>query len=100
MHFVDPIDAFPGVVVIAAPHMDDEVLACGGTIARLPQKKQIHCVYATDGSKSPVPPCSWLGSAAPDLSSIRMQEARMSGSVLGIPQENLHFLQFPDGKLA
>jgi hypothetical protein len=35
--------------------MDDEALACGGLIAKLPQKERIHIVYATDGMKSPAP---------------------------------------------
>ena len=27
---------FPGTILIVAPHMDDEALACGGLIAKLP----------------------------------------------------------------
>jgi LmbE family N-acetylglucosaminyl deacetylase len=97
--WVDPLQAFDGTVVIAAPHMDDEVLACGGTIARLPDKEQIHCVYATDGSKSPVPILRWLGSTVSDLVDIRMREAKRAMAILGVPEKNLHFLQFPDGRL-
>jgi LmbE family N-acetylglucosaminyl deacetylase len=95
----DPAELFQGVVAVIAPHMDDEVLACGGTIARIPQKERIHLIYATDGSQSPVPAVRWSGSASPDLSAIRMSEARAALDVLGVPIDNIHFLNFPDAKL-
>jgi N-acetylglucosamine malate deacetylase 1 len=98
--FVDPVEIFRGVVVIAAPHMDDELLACGGTIASLPDKQRVHCVYATDGSKSPAPLFPWRGSIAPDLAATRSREAKNAMGMLGVPEGNLHFLQFPDGKLS
>jgi len=95
----DPVDLFHGVVAIIAPHMDDEVLACGGTIARMPQKERVHLVYATDGSQSPVPPSRRVGVAAPELSVIRRREAWAALDILGVPDGNLHFLGFPDGQL-
>jgi hypothetical protein len=36
---IDPAELFQGTVAIIAPHMNDEILACGGTIARLPHKE-------------------------------------------------------------
>lgn len=95
----DPASLFDGVILVAAPHMDDEVLACGGMIARLPRKDRIHLVYATDGARSPVPLYPWMGKAAPDLAQIRMQEAREAMAVLGVPEENLRFLGLEDGRL-
>jgi LmbE family N-acetylglucosaminyl deacetylase len=99
MVFVDPAALFEGDLVFAAPHMDDEVLACGGTIARLPEKQRLHVVYATDGAKSPVPPFAWMGRGAADLPRIRREEARSALEILGIPEQNTHFLEFPDGEL-
>ena len=99
MPFVDPAEVFRGVMVVAAPHMDDEVLACGGTIARLPVKERIQFIYATDGSQSPVPMFPRTRPSAPDLASIRKQEAKAALQVLGIPEDNLHFLDLPDGQL-
>lgn len=93
---IDPNQAFKGVILIAAPHMDDEVLACGGTIARLGQKGQIHVAYATDGTKSPAPLHPRLGLAEPGLHSIRKQEARAALNVLGLSETNIHFMEFPD----
>lgn len=95
----EPAVLFNGIILVAAPHMDDEVLACGGTIARLPQKGRIHLVYAADGARSPVPLYPWMGKPAPDLAQIRMQEAREAMAVLGVPENNLRFLGLEDGQL-
>lgn len=95
--FADPAELFSGTIMLVAPHMDDEVLACGGTIARLPDKQRIHLVYATDGTRSPGFP--WRNVTSPELRGIRMAEARMALRVLGVPQENLHFLDFPEARL-
>jgi len=97
--FADPVKEFEGVVVITAPHMDDEVLACGGTIAQLPQKNRIHLIYATDGSRSPAPALPIVDSASPDLGLMRMQESKAALQILGVPEENLHFLGFPEARL-
>jgi LmbE family N-acetylglucosaminyl deacetylase len=99
MMLVDPIKVFQGVIVIAVPHMDDGVLACGGTIAKLPQKKRIHVVYATDGMRAPAPILPWRDAVSPDLGMVRMQEARAAMGYLGIPEENIHFLSLPEDRL-
>jgi LmbE family N-acetylglucosaminyl deacetylase len=97
--FTDPAQLFPGTIVIVAPHMDDEVLACGGTIARLPDRARVHLVYATDGTRSYTPVVPWLDTTSPELSSVRRVEARSALETLGVSPNNLHFLDFPDGKL-
>ncbi len=79
--------------------MDDEVLACGGTLAQLPQKEQIHVVYATDGMASPAPVLPGRDLISPDLGAVRMAEARAALKLFGIPPENLHFLGLPEGQL-
>lgn len=91
---------FGKVIVVVAPHIDDGVLACGGTIAQITDKEKIHFVYATDSSKSPIP--AFLSSNKPDrnLSSIRMKEAKVALTKLGIVASNIHFLGFPDGQLS
>lgn len=97
---MDPARVFPGKLLIVAPHMDDEVLACGGTIACLPQKDRIHVLYATDGSRSPTPRFRWQAPVTGDLATIRRQEAMAALGELGVPGENLYFLSLPDGRLA
>ena len=98
--FVDPAQLFPGTIVIVAPHMDDEVLACGGTIARLPDRSRIHLIYATDGSRSYTPVVPWLDATSRELSSVRRAEANSALETLGVSPDNLYFLDFPDGRLA
>ena len=91
-----PSELFQGRLMVAAPHMDDEALACGGTLAGLADKTRLEVVYATDGTRSPVPP----GKAArPELAAIRQEEARAAMAQLGIEAGSLHFLGLPDGRL-
>jgi LmbE family N-acetylglucosaminyl deacetylase len=97
--FADPAQLFPGTILIIAPHMDDEVLACGGTIARLPHPGRVHVVYATDGARSYTPVVPWMDSTSPALSSARRAESRSALERLGVSPGNLHFLDFPDGQL-
>jgi LmbE family N-acetylglucosaminyl deacetylase len=99
MTLIDPAEVFQGVVLITIPHMDDGVLACGGTIAKLPNKEQVHLIYATDGMRSPAPVLPWCDSISPDLGEVRATEARAAMRYLGVPQENIHFLSLPDGRL-
>lgn len=87
------------MIVIVAPHMDDEALACGGLIARLPYKNRIHVIYATDGMKSPAPIIAGRDQVSPNLGSIRQQESVAAMRVLGITKQNMHFLCLPEAKL-
>lgn len=90
--------ALSGRLVIVAPHMDDEALACGGLIAKLHQKERIHLIYATDGMRSPAPIMAGDGISA-DLGKIRMRESVEAMKVLGVPEGNLHFLCLPEAEL-
>jgi LmbE family N-acetylglucosaminyl deacetylase len=96
---VDPNEAFQGTVLIVAPHMDDEALACGGLIARLSMKERIHIIYATDGMKSPAPVLPRFDSISPELGEARVQESIQAMKFLGVPEENLHFLRLPEAGL-
>jgi LmbE family N-acetylglucosaminyl deacetylase len=96
---MEPGDLLPGVTVIVVPHMDDGVLACGGTIAQIPHKKNVHIVYATDGRRSPAPLLPWRDSVPVDLADVRAKEAKEAMGLLGIPKKNIHFLNLPDGRL-
>lgn len=89
-----------GTTLIFAPHMDDAVLGCGGTLAKLPAAENVHIVYATDGSRSPVPNSLRRAKSSPELRTIRAREAQKALSILGVPEQNLHFLDFPDGSLS
>src|SRR5215204_3824066 len=95
---INPVEFLPGKLVVVAPHMDDELLACGGAMALLPQKENIHVIYATDGMKSPSPilPHDRI---SPDLGEVRRRESLAAMGQLGVPGENLHFLQLPEAEL-
>jgi LmbE family N-acetylglucosaminyl deacetylase len=88
-----------GKIVIVAPHMDDEALACGGLIAQLPYKDGVHIIYATDGMKSPAPIIPAHDRISPDLGKTRMQESIEAMKLLGVPEPNLHFLCLPEAEL-
>jgi LmbE family N-acetylglucosaminyl deacetylase len=99
MEYADPHKVFDGIIMLIAPHMDDEVLACGGTMAALGDKQRIHVIYATDGSRSPIPDWPWAGSVSAELVRIRMAEAKAALRILEVPVGNAVFLGLPDGKL-
>jgi LmbE family N-acetylglucosaminyl deacetylase len=99
MSGVDPNSSFQGTILILAPHMDDEALACGGLIARLSHKERIHIIYATDGMKSPAPILPGIDSISPDLGEVRVQESIGAMKFLGVPEQNLQFLRLPEANL-
>lgn len=90
-----------GKVVVLAPHMDDETLGCGGTIARHVQAgAQVTVVFLTDGRYGR----SYAGmtEAERDLRQtefigIRKSEAQCAGGVLGV--QSLLFLDAEDLRL-
>jgi LmbE family N-acetylglucosaminyl deacetylase len=100
---VRPVDAdgfFAGSGLLLAPHFDDEVLACGGTLALLPQKGRWHVAYATDGRRAPEPIFPWADKITVDLAAVRRDESVAAMTCLGIPAANLHFLDLPEGRLS
>jgi LmbE family N-acetylglucosaminyl deacetylase len=92
-------DALTGTLLIVAPHMDDEVLACGGLIASRPDPGKVHVVYATDGTKSPSPVVPWDDAVGSDLGQLRRRESTTAMALLGVPERNLHFLGLPEDQL-
>ena len=77
-----------GRILVFAPHPDDEVLGCGGTLALLRQKKcEIKVIFVTDGGGA--------GSLDVEAPAIRRKEAIESLAVFGI--DDLEFLDEPDG---
>lgn len=87
-----------GTFVILAPHPDDEVLGCGGLIARLcAEGNPPYVVIMTGGGGS------LRGHS--DMPENEVIEARRkltlaSARELGLPKENIHFLDFVDGSIA
>lgn len=83
-----PLDHY-GRVLVVAPHPDDEVLGCGGTMARMVDAGlDVHVVVVTSGK----PPAY----SAESVARVR-DEARRSHEFLGIAAT--HFLDFPAAAL-
>lgn len=81
--------------VVIAPHQDDEVLGCGGTICLLRQlDTPVHIVFLTDGStshKKLYPPEA--------MAAQRKKEAIGAARAMGIPSNHVHFLGGGEEKL-
>lgn len=92
-------DILSSRLLIIAPHMDDEVLGCGGTMLLHRSKEQVHCLYVTAGERSPSPLLPWQGRANQDLPQLREQEAYNALAHIGIPKDNATFMRFADGRL-
>jgi N-acetylglucosamine malate deacetylase 1 len=90
-----------GKIVVLAPHMDDETLGCGGTIARHVQAgAQVTVIFLTDGRHG----ASYAGMTGPERDrrqketiDIRKREAQRAGKVLGV--QSIMFLDAEDMRL-
>lgn len=79
-------------VLVFAPHPDDEVLGCGGTLALLRAKNcAVRVVVVTDGAAGD--PHNY---AAGDVVQVRQQETRAALKLIGV--EDVFFWSEPDGK--
>jgi LmbE family N-acetylglucosaminyl deacetylase len=79
--------------IVLAPHMDDEVLGCGGTIARhAAAGSDIAVVFLTDGRLA-----GRHDQRPEEIVSVRKAEARCAAHILGI--RTLIFLDAEDGRL-
>lgn len=91
-------------VLVLAPHSDDEVIGCGGTMAQHVQAgAQVHVIFLTDGRWgdgtlfSPHLSATERQQRQHALIATRKDEARAAAQVLGV--QHLHFLDLPDGAL-
>lgn len=77
-------------VMIFAPHPDDDIIACGGSIARHVQKGDlVSVIYISSGEAGS------LSYPPEDLANLREEEARQAAARLGV--FDLIFLRNPDG---
>lgn len=83
-------------ILLFTPHPDDDTFCCAGTLALLAKRQnKIHIVIYTNDDK---------GSYDPDMTSerlarIRKAEEEEACRIVGIPQQNIQWLQFHDGML-
>jgi LmbE family N-acetylglucosaminyl deacetylase len=77
----------PSSILVMAPHPDDDILTSAGVIRRAVQRgDQVHVVYLTNGDLS-----------GTSVGETRQVEAVNSQAVLGLGEDNLMFLGYPDG---
>lgn len=84
-----------GRALFIAPHPDDEVLGCGGTIAKLTAADhEVWISYLTSGEQGSgdIP--------AAELGVLREREARAAAAVLGVDPGHLTFLRISDGGIS
>lgn len=87
-----------GRVLIVAPHPDDEVIGCGGLTSRLvAEGRTPHIVILTGGEGSHRGCCS---TPASEIVKARRGLTCKSLSILGVPQEFVHELDFMDGSVS
>jgi LmbE family N-acetylglucosaminyl deacetylase len=92
-------------VLVLAPHMDDEVLGCGGTLRRhVLTGAEVTAVYMTDGCKGNPDlyhsglPQAVITEKELALSATRKDESARAAKILGI--QELIFLDNPEAQLA
>lgn len=89
-----PID--DGRTIVFAPHQDDETLGCGGLIAlKCQQQAPLRVVFLTDGRQS-----HGRHAGGAHLNDVRREEAATALSILGVGEDQIDFLDLPDGGLA
>ncbi len=83
-------------ILLFTPHPDDDTFCCAGTLALLAKRhNNIHIFIYTNDDK---------GSYDPEMTSerlarIRSAEEEEACRIIGIPKQNIHWLQFHDGML-
>jgi len=90
-----------GGIIIFAPHPDDEVLGCGGTIARkIKEGDDVVVIFMTDGSNSHLHEFGIASKPSPqELRIIRKEEAIKANGILGVKAKNLVFFGIEDRTL-
>lgn len=86
-----------GRVLVMAPHPDDEVFGCGGLIATLCAEGHApHVVVLTGGGGSHRGCCP---TPETEIVKARRELTRRAMTLLGLPDGNLHQLDFTDGSI-
>jgi len=88
----DEVDA--SRILVLAPHPDDEIIGCGGTLLRLREiDASIHVLYLTDGRQA----AALQDVASDDRAAVRRHEAERVARRMGF--SDVRFWATPDGHL-
>jgi LmbE family N-acetylglucosaminyl deacetylase len=81
-------------IVVLAPHQDDETLGCGGLLSAASEAGlKPRVIYLSDGGASHRNSPTWTSG---DLATVRRKEALAALRVLGVPEDQVEFLDWPD----
>lgn len=89
--------ALPESALIVAPHPDDETIGCGGLIARLCAEGQPPNVVVMTGGGGSLRGYSDMPES--EVIKARRNLTLISAKALGLPEDNIHFLDFVDGHI-
>ena len=95
-------------IVIFAPHPDDEIMGCGGSILKwIDEGHEVHIIYITDNRamfveghvndqllEEEVKP--YVNLSEDEIAIIGLQEAQNAAQALGLVPENIHLLKIHD----
>ena len=85
-------------IVVLAPHMDDEVIGCGGTLARhIACGSHVTVVFLTDGRGGGGGAAGNAAAGETSIAATRKHEAKLALAELGIT--HIVFLDAEDGRL-
>jgi len=95
-------------IVIFAPHPDDEIFGCGGSMLKwIEQGHEVHIIFVTDNRAL----ISWgikqnqiieekikdyIDLSDDEIASIALKEAEDAAKAYGIPSQNVHLFKFHD----
>jgi len=83
-------------ILLFTPHPDDDTFCCAGTLALLAKRENnIHIVIYTNDDKGSYD----TEMTSERLARIRKAEEEEASRLVGIPKQNIHWLQFHDGML-
>jgi LmbE family N-acetylglucosaminyl deacetylase len=83
-------------ILLFTPHPDDDTFCCAGTLALLAKNgNNIRIVIYTNDDKGSYDP----EMTSEHLASIRMHEEEEACRILGIPKQNIQWLEYHDGML-
>jgi LmbE family N-acetylglucosaminyl deacetylase len=96
-------------IVIFAPHPDDEVFGCGGSIIKwMDEGHEVHVIYISDnratrewakkGGKY-IEDNEFKDHTEEQMAEIGIKEAIETAKFMGVPDENVHLFKFPDTKV-
>lgn len=83
-------------ILLFSPHPDDDTFCCAGTLALLARRQNnIHIVIYTNDDKGSYD----LDMTSERLARIRKAEEEEASRIIGIPKQNIHWMQYHDGML-